>query len=73
MKLVSLVIFFGLIFVGGVPYLEAAKSLNNKPSGKMQNQQRTEPLIVTSKLALLYFVFILDLRLSNLVILICSS
>ncbi|CAH3195300.1 unnamed protein product [Porites evermanni] len=29
MKLVSLVIFFGLIFVS---YLEAAKSLNNKPS-----------------------------------------
>ena len=37
MKLVSLVIFFGLIFA----YLEAAKSLNNEPSGKMQNQQRT--------------------------------
>lgn len=41
MKLVSLVILCGLIFVDGVSYLEAAKSLNNKPSGKMQNQQRT--------------------------------
>ena len=73
MKLVSLVIFFGLIFVDGVSYLEAAKSLNNKLSGKMQNQQRTQPLIFTSKLDLLYFVFLLDLRLLNLVIVICFS
>ena len=40
MKFVSLVIFFGLILVDGVSYLEAAKSMNNKPSGKMQNHQR---------------------------------